>query len=294
MIASEPRVHSTELPTIRTIDRFGFGTTGLDGERLRDHGVNQAPSRPNRPYGTAAITVASTATDQTRGRSRVIMPLMTSTPRPRLAPMNSPNTAPRTDAAAPIWKPVRTAGSADLSRTYLSPARGPPPHALIIVREEPSAERRPSTVPTSVVKNTDSAASTTRAVSGGNVSCSSGITATSGRQKRVRASLSTSRSTAANCTNRMPKTIATRLPQNQPRTPTHAVARKAVKYSSGLDTRLSTIARGEEMTPSFVSPASATICQASSRATETTAVLSQLFESALPRAGNPAVRVPSA
>ncbi len=94
--------------------------------------------------------------------------------------MNSPKIAPRVAAAAPIWRPVITAGIDEGPRTNRSFVVGPPPHARTIVSGPPSAERSPSIVPTSVVKNTASAARSTFARSGSNVSCKSGMTATRG------------------------------------------------------------------------------------------------------------------
>ena len=168
-----------------------------------------------------------------------------------------------------------TAGIEDGRRTKRSAANRPPPQARTMVSEPPSAERSPSMVPTSVVKNTASAARITLARSGSKLSCSSGITATSGSTWMVSARRRNRFSAARNCTNRIPATMAARLPNSQPRTATHAVVAKLRRYSSGRSKNSATISVGGASTPRRARPMRAAASHTTSSARLIRAVAAQ-------------------
>jgi hypothetical protein len=67
--------------------------------------------------------------------------------------------APRNARGAATRSAASIAGSAAISRTLVSCRTTPPPKTRTTSRLAWSAERRPSTVPTTVVKKTDRAAS---------------------------------------------------------------------------------------------------------------------------------------
>ncbi|BDZ60381.1 hypothetical protein GCM10025873_01720 [Demequina sediminis] len=76
-------------------------------------------------------------------------------------PRYSPSTAPRNAAGTAICSAVRIAGAAAMMRTLRSCVKREPPYTATTSRLALSADLRPSSAPTTVVKNTDNPARNT-------------------------------------------------------------------------------------------------------------------------------------
>src|SRR5262249_17603235 len=121
-------------------------------------GVTARATNAVAAYAIPAIAVAVRAMPQVVATRSPDCDAIIAMPSPDSPPTYSPMIAPSTAAGAAMRRATNTLGSAARRRTFTSLWYRLPPYTWMRSSEMASAERSPTSVPTSVVKNTESAA----------------------------------------------------------------------------------------------------------------------------------------